>query len=569
MLKNKVVITSTEVVAENGVVAAAHELTAEAGVQMLQRGGNAVDAAVAAQFVASVVEPAMCGLGGHGFLALYDAAHQETTVIDWQTKLPRGVREDMFELEEGTAGVFGWRKVKDNVQSLGYLAAETPATVQAMWETHQRYGRLPWPELIESAIPLAEEGIAADTGMARLTAANLADLRRFPATAEIFLRDGLPLRTGNFFTPGDTLVQKDLGRTLRKIAAEGVSAITEGEIPAALEADMVAHGGIITAQDVAECFPRIYQEPHYSYRDYTYVSGGCPVLVEALNILECFDLGSLEPDHPTYRHLMIEAMRRAWVDSLAHMGDPDSMPVPGEGIRSKDFAQERAATIDLERASGEVLPGDPWQYEPGGRPNDAGTAARPERSQGGGHTTHICAIDGRGNMIAVHTSLGLAFGSKVTVPGAGILLGNGIESFDPEPGTPNSLAPGKRPLLVVPVVLMFREGKPFATMSGAGGRRTLGACLHIMVHLVDFGMELQEAMDVLRLHTELDDVFVDSRMDAKVLSTLEQMGHPLVPVLETPTQPNFGRTSGALVDLVTGKIHGGGDLPRQGAIAGF
>ena len=569
ILKNEIVITSTEVVAKEGVVAAGHGITAEEGVKVLQRGGNAVDAAVAAQFVANVVEPAACGIGGHGFLSIYDAAHQATDTIDWQTKLPRGVREDMFELEEGTGGVFGWRKVKDNAQTIGYLAAETPATVQAMWVAHQRHGHLPWQELIKPAIKLAEEGIPVDMGMERSTAANLADLRRFPATAEIFLRDGLPLREGNFFTPGDMLVHKDLGRTLRMIAAEGVRAITEGEIPAALEADMAAHGGIITAQDVAECYPRVHQEPYYSYRDYTYVSGGCPVLVEALNILECFDLGSLEPDHPTYRHLMIEAMRRAWVDCLAHMGDPDSMPVPDEGIRSKAYAQERAATIDLARASSEVLPGDPWRYEPGGRPSGAETLGQPDSRPGGSHTTRICVIDRWGNMIAVHTSLGLAFGSKVTVPGTGILLGNGIESFNPEPGKPNSLAPGKRPLLVVPVVLMSRDGKPFATMSGAGGRRTLGACLHYMVHLVDFGMGMQEATQVLRLHTELDDVFIDSRMDARVLSELEGMGHPIVPVAETLTQPNFGRAVGILLDQATDTIHGAGDFPRAGAIAGF
>lgn len=569
MLKSKVVITRTEVVAEKGVVAGGHELEAEAGIQMLQRGGNAVDAAIAAHFVANVVEPAACGVGGHGFLAVYDAEHQEPTVIDWQTKLPRGAREDMFELEEGTAGVFGWRKVKDNAQSIGYLASETPATVQAMWATYQRYGHLPWQELLQPAIELAEKGILVDARMSRVTAANLADIRRFPATAEIYLRDGLPLREGNFFTQGDRLVQKDLGRTLTKIAAEGVSAITEGEIPAGLEADMAAHGGIITAQDVAECHPWIYQEPHHTYRNHTYISAGCPVLVEALNILECFDLASLGPDHPTYRHLMIEAMRRAWSDCLTYMGDPAFVSVPGEGIRSKAYAQERAATIDLKRASCEVPPGDPWQYEPGGRPVDTITARQPDRGQSGGQTTQICAIDCRGNMVTVCTSLGLAFGSKVTIPGTGIVLGNGIESFDPEPGKPNSMAPGKRPMSVVPIVLMFRDGKPFATLSASGGRRILAACLHIMVNLVDFGMRMQQAIEALRLHTELGEVLMDSRVDAKVLNALEQMGHPIVPVQETVAQVNFGRPVGVLLDQITGRIHGGADPLHSAGVAGF
>ncbi len=569
MKRNELLVKSTQVVCKEGVVAAGHKLTAKAGIETLERGGNAVDAAVAAQFVAAVAEPAMCGVGGHGFLAVHSAETGEEDIIDWQTKLPQGVHDDMFELEEGVAGVFGWRKVKDNAQSVGYLSAETPATVQAMWETHKRHGRLPWDELVHPAVVLAAEGIPVDSSLERITAASLAELRRYPETAKIFLRDGLPLREGNFFTPGDVLVQSDLAGTLSRIAQEGVSGITKGEIPAAIEREMAAHGGIITAQDVADCFPRTHQEPRYTYRGYEYISGGCPVLVEALNILECFDIPSLEPDHPTYRHLMIEAMRRAWMDCLTHMGDPDYMPTPSTGIRSKRFAQERAATIRPNRASCDLEPGDPWLYEPNARLPGDRRARRPDNSPGTSHTTRICTVDRERNMVAVHTSLGLAFGSKVTIPPTGILLGNGVESFDPEPGKANSLAPGKRPLLVVPVVLMFQDGKPFATLSGAGGRRTLGACLHAMVHLVDFGMDMQEAWEVLRLHTELDEVFIDSRMDPALLERLESMGHPIQPVAETLTQPNFGRAVGIIVDEQSGELHAGGDLLPSGAIAGL
>jgi gamma-glutamyltranspeptidase/glutathione hydrolase len=169
----------------------------------------------------------------------------------------------------------------------------------------------------------------------------------------------------------------------------------------------------------------------------------------------------------------------------------------------------------------------------------------------------------------VHTSLGLAFGSKVTLPGTGIVLGNGIESFDPEPGKPNSLVPGKRPLLVVPIVLMFRDGKPFATISASGARRILGACLHIMLNLADFDMGMQQAIEALRLHAELAEVFVDSRMDTRVLNALQQMGHPIVPVEETVTQANFARPVGMMVDPFTGDIRGGADPLRAAGVAGF
>lgn len=569
MIKSTVSITRSEVVADNGVVAGGHELEAAVGVQIMQQGGNAIDAAVAAQFVANVVEPAMCGVSGHGFLAVYHAESGEATTIDWQTKLPRGVREDMFELEDGVAGVFGWRKVKSNLQSIGYLASETPATVQAMWATHQRYGRLPWKTLIEPAIHFADEGFPIDWRMSTIIASSQAELCLYPETARIFLKDGVPPRPGNFFTKGDTLVQKDLARTLRKIADEGIRAFTEGEIPAKLEADMKTHGGILTGQDMAECLPYVHQEPRYSYRDCTYISGGCPVLVEALNILECFDLASLGPDHPTYRHLMIEAMYRAWTDNLAHMGDPFFMRVPAQGIRSKGFARKRADSINLQRATGELAPGDPWEFEPGGRPPKASEPSLPSPRPGQGHTTQMCTMDNKGNMVTVHTSLGLGFGSKVTIPGTGIVLGNGIESFDPEPGKPNSLVPGKRPLLVVPVVLMWRNGKPFASVSGSGARRILAACLQIMVNLADFGMGMQQAVEHTRLHKELGDVFVDSRVEPAVLNALRAMGHPIVPVEENVVQSNFARPVGVLYDQKTGRLHGGADPMRAAGVAGF
>ena len=568
MTKSHIHVHREEIVAENGVVAGGHELEAEVGVQILETGGNAVDAAVAAAFVAGVVEPMMCGIGGHGFASIYRADTRETEVLNWATKAPLAARPDMFSLEAGTQGVFSWSKVKDDAQATGYLAAEMPATAGALAELLQRHGTMSLAEVLQPAVQLATEGYNVDWRTSYFISNCLEEMRRFPSLGAIYTKDGFPPKAGHLYAAGDRLVLSDLGVTLERIAGEGTAFIYQGDLARQIEAEMAANGGIITAADLADLEPEIEQEPHWSYRDIEYITGVCPVIVEVLNILECFDLKSLGPDHPTYRHLMLEAMRQTWADCLAHLGDPRFVDAPWHGIQSKAYAQEMADTISLDRAATARTPGDPWRYEGRPRPRNAGGPLVPG-STGAQHTTKVVCIDAFGNMVSLEISLGTLFGSKVTLPGTGIVLGNGMQSFDPRPGRPQSIAPGKRPWKIAPAVLMFRDQDPYATICASGGRRTTSAALHTMVHLVDFDMGIQEAIEKCRVHAEFEEAFVDDRLPDSTIDALRDRGHRIVPVREDFVLGSFGRPAAALIDPGTGRRHAGADAMRSAGVAGY
>jgi gamma-glutamyltranspeptidase / glutathione hydrolase len=309
----------------------------------------------------------------------------------------------------------------------------------------------------------------------------------------------------------------------------------------------------------------------YSYRGYEYITCGGPVVPAVMNILECFDLPSMGPYDVPYRHLMIEAMRRAWTDNLYYMGDPKYENVPDEGIISKAYGCAQAEQIDLRRAARDVRPGDPWQYQerkpgpdsplPGGWPRGG--------PPGGDHTTQVVAIDRDGNMATMMTTLGTWFGSMVSIPGTGIILGNGIQAFDPRPGNPNSIKPGKRCFKLSASILVFKDGKPFAAFAASGGRRITCAVLHELVNVLDFRMGIQDAIESWRLHVEQGPVLIDSRVPEKMSSALESMGHELEPVEEHVESYNFGRAVGALIDPITHKRHGGADPMMSTGVAGI
>ena len=573
MLHSPIRVTRDKVVSSEGAVAAGHKLEAEAGARILEQGGNAVDAAVAAAFAAAVVEPNNSGLGGNGFLGIYMAQSGHTTVIDWAPRAPSGATEDLYELEEGSSDFYEFARVKERANRIGHKAAELPGTTVSLCQAHERYGTLDLKTVLQPAIELAAEGIPVSWRLSLVTAVNLADLRRFPATAEIYLRDGLPLREGNPWTPGDTLVQKDMARTMERIGAEGYKVMYQGDIADITVAHMAENGGIWTREDLAGYGPLVgdpFNERRYTYRGYEYITCGHTVLPEALNILECFDLGSLGRDDVTYWHLIIEAMRRAWTDNLHYMGDPRREDVPAEGMVSKAYTQSMAERIDLHRASQDVKPGDPWPFQDQkpkpNSPVSQGAVMGPGVPE---HTTNVVAIDGDGNMVTMLTSLATSFGSMVTIPGTGILLGNGMLAFNPVPGTLNSIQPGRQPFKNPTSVLLFKEGEPFATIAAAGGRRISGASLHIMVNLIDVRMGIQDALDAIRLHCERGPVWMDSRMPEKLVSALRAMGHNIVLVEENPNRANFARPVGALIDPITKKLHCGGDSLRSTGVAGL
>ena len=564
------VTTRDEITAENAIVAAGHKLEVEAAIGILRRGGNAVDAAVAGAFVAELAEPAMCGIGGHGVMSIYMADTGETTIVDFYDIAPAEASPEMYEqLDEHSSDVLGYPRVKGDAQSVGHRSVMVPSQVAGLCAAHERFGTLALSEIIAPAIKLAEEGVPVDSTMMNYIVGSAALLRRFPETAAVFLRDGLPLRAGTGPRhPADIVVRKDLAQTLRKIASEGPAVIYEGEIAQAIAADMAANGGLLTLTDLSNYEPYIYPAPPYTYRGYEYVTGGNVTLVEALNILECFDLKGMDPDGALCRHLMIESMRRAWADTLTYVGDPRGDQSPWKGLTSKEYAEKRAAEIDVARASPVVKPGDPWEFE--GRPPPA-TFPQPEDDirQGNGHTTKIATMDEHGNIVSLITSLGYPFASKVTVPGTGILLNNSMHRLDPRPGYLNSIAPRKGMQRLTAAVLLFKDGRPFSALCGSLSIAISGMALHSIVNLIDFGMGIQRAIEFYRFHPANGRIWIDDRIADTVQRELAAMGHRLLPRKARFGETHFGNHVGIRIEPATGKIQGGSDPFHANAVHGY
>ena len=543
MKPSRIGYSGGEVVASNGMVAAGHRLEAEAGLSMLQKGGNAVDAAVAGAFAAELAEPAMCGIGGHGVMSIYMADTGKTTVVDFYDVAPGNATPDIYETLEdttgvGTLGALGYPEVKDDAQSIGHTSVMVPSQVAGLCAAHERFGLLPLDQVMAPAIELAEEGVPVDRTMARYVSSSL--IRRFPDTAAYLLRGGGSQRAGSPKGRGDIVVRRDLGEPLRRIASDGADPFYRGDIAEAIAADMARNGGLMTMEDLARYRPYVYDPEPYSYRDYKYVTGGNVTLLETLNILECFDLGGMGAGTTASTHLMIEAMRLGWTDTMAHVGDPRGNLSAWRGLTSKNYARRRAQEIDLARASPMVGPGDPWEFD--GRPRPAELPLPLDDTQrSGGTTTRVVCMDAHGNAVALLTSLGTPFGSKVTVPGTGVLLNNSMHRLDPRPGRLNSVAPGKGMQRLTAAVLIFRDGRPLAAMAGSLSIFIGGMGLHPIVNLIDFGMGIHQGIEAHRFHPAGEAIWLDDRIPSNVQRDLADMGHPIEPKPESTEGRPWGQ----------------------------
>ena len=570
-------IGKTEVVAENGVVTAMHPLVAEMGLEVLQQGGNAADAAVAAAFVAGVVEPFMSGVGGIACIVVHEAASRRTLALDGSAVVPRAAREDMFELHDSPVtgpGVYGWRATRGEASETGYRSAIVPGAVAAYARLLELFGTMPLEEVMAPAIRLASEGFPLDWYVFANCASALARLRRFPETMAVFFRpDGTPFLTANqddTRTP-DRLVQTDLAHTLQRIAEQGPGGFYQGELARAIVGHLAAHGGSISEQDLADYHVRVMEPLQVDYRGVRVAfapenSGGITV-AQMLNIVEGFDLAASGHNTAATLHLIAEAQRTAFADRFAHLGDPAHVPVPLEGLQSKAYAAQLRSQIDP--AGGPVgLPvADPWDYQPGDRP---GTS--PPNTAGGRvdeHTTHLTVIDRDHNMVALTASLGQTFGSGVVVPGTGVVLNNGMMWFDPEPGRRNSIGPGKRVLHAGTPTLVFDDRGPLMALGAPGGRKVLTAVLQVMLNVLDFGLGMQAAVSAPRVHCETGPVHADVRLPMEAIEGLRRIGHEVVLREETFLSSYFGRPNGVLIDRGRGVLRGGVEPYKVSTAVGY
>lgn len=536
------------VLAPNGMVASQEAQATRIGVDVLRRGGNAVDAAVAVGFALAVTLPRAGNLGGGGFMLVHLAARNQTVAIDYRETAPAAATPTMFLGPDGEPDP---RLSRDSG-----LGAGVPGTVAGLAEAHRRYGsgRLSLAELIQPSIRLAREGIVVDADLADSLPVIAPRLARFPSSARIFLRpDGTPLR------PGDRLVQEDLARTLDAIAQQGPSGFYEGTTAGRIAAALAAHGGIMTAEDLRAYRPVIREVVRGRYRDYEIASmpppsSGGVHLVQLLNLLEPFELGRRGHNSAETIHLMVEAMKLAYADRAQFLGDPDSVQVPVRGLTSRAYADGLRALIDPARArpSADIRAGDPAPHE-------------------GEQTTHFSVVDREGNAVANTYTLNFSYGLGLVAEGTGVLLNNEMDDFAAKAGATNAFGlvqgaanlpgPGKRPLSSMTPTILFRNGRVAMVTGSPGGSRIITITLQTILNVVDHGMNIAEAVIAPRVHHQWlpDAIDVEGGLSVDTLALLAARGHRTVP------RGTFGNVNAIVA--VPGGWAGAADTRQRGTLA--
>lgn len=525
-------VDRSEPTGERGMVAAKSQAASEAGARMFALGGNAMDAAIAAAFASGVVEPMMSGLGGGGVMVVHDPADGQTYCVEFGMRSPALATPDCYELAEGrSTEVFKWRAVRDEANTVGYRAVAVPGAVAGYALALGRWGRLPLATVMQPAIELAATALPTGWYHAVLVGREVRRLRRFPASAATFLDDGAAPRAVDLDGVGGRLQQTDLSRTLTQIAAEGPDAFYRGSLAAAIDADMRANDGLLRAADLAAYRAVIRPALTFPYRTQTIATVPGPfggvTMAEMLRTLDGFDLRACDSPAAAY-HLIAEASLLAFADRFAHLADPEVVPTPFAGLLTDDYIAERRALIDPQRAATTKAAGDPWRYEPGGRPGELTLASAPGPARS--NTTHLCAADRDGLAISLTSTLMSSFGSAVTIPGTGILLNNGMSWFDPEPGRAASLGPNRRPLTNQTPAIVLDGGKPRLVVGASGGRRILDAVAQLIVKHLDFDLSPQAAICDSRMDCSEGRLLVDDRLGQATLDALSAAGHTVVPI---------------------------------------
>lgn len=537
-------------VAERGMVATVQPLATEAGVAALKKGGNAVDAAVAAALTLGVVDGHNSGLGGGCFILIH-RADGKLIAIDGRETAPAKAHRDMF-LKNGQPDT--------ELSQTGPLASGVPGAVAAYSIAVEQHGRVKLKDLLLPAAKIAEEGFAIDRVYAGKLKASAKTLARFEATRGVLLKpDGSP------YVEGEFLKQPDLARTYRRLAEAGPDWFYQGEFAEKTAAWMAAHGGLLTAGDFAAYRPTLREPLVTKYRGYTIVgfpppsSGGVHV-AQMLNILEPFDVRAIYEKEPgKFVHLAAEAMRFAFADRAHWLGDADFARVP-RGLVDKKYAAELSRRIDLDRAAKSVKHGEP----PGA------TTDLFEK-----HTTHVAAADAEGNWVGITATVNTTFGSKVIVPGLGVILNNQMDDFSSSPGVPNAfglvggeanaIEPGKRPLSSMSPTIVLKDGKPVMTVGAAGGPKIITQTLLTIVNHLDLGMSLPEAVAAPRFHHQWspDALAVEKTMPIRIANGAIKRGHSI------QVAPSVGVTQ-AIARTPDGKAFIGVHDPRvPGKAAGY
>lgn len=533
-----------------GVAAANHSAVAETAVKILVDGGNVVDAAVAASFVMGVVEPVTSGLGGGGFMIIGLFETGEVTFIDYRETAPGKAKPDMYELLPDS-------EVKEKANAIGHRAAAIPGTMAGLSLALEMYGTMSLQDVMQPAIRYAEKGFEVSLFLSDITKKNwddsLVKIDRFPLLAMALLKNGRP------YDPGEKMIRRDLAKTYKKIARDGPETFYKGEIARLIAEDMEKNGGLITEEDMARYEAKIRRPVTGTYRGHKIVSSPPPSsggthVIQILNVVENFDMKELGHITPTAIHVLSEAIVHAYADRSKFMGDPDFATIPLGGLISKDYAREIAEQIDPGRRAEKILPGDLGRFE-------------------SGETAVFAVMDGGGNAVILSDTVECFLGSGVVVPGTGILLNDEMHDFDPFIGTVQSIEPYKRPLSCMSPTLILKDEKPFIGIGITGGARIISFTVQLILNLIDYGLDLQEAINAARFcprrwrysQEKGVDIYVEHGIPEKVREALREMGYR---IKEEPAIL-FGASAGVLYDGKTGKLYGGADPRRNYAISRY
>lgn len=531
-------------VGTRGMVVSQNEIASQVGAAVLRRGGNAVDAAVATAFALAVTLPRAGNIGGDGFMTIYESKTGKVHVIDFRSVAPRAATLAHYVTAAG--------KERDEA-SLGYLAPAVPGTVAGLHLAHRKYGKLAWNQVVRPALALARDGVTLSPDEAFVFNWGKERLSTSAAARRAFYKPD-----GSLYAAGDTLRQPELAWTLERIAEGGADAYYRGEIARRIAADMRRHGGLITLADLADYRP-VEREPLVgTYRGHSIyttppASAGGATLINMLNILERFDLKPLGAGSAASIHLMAETMKLGYADRYRFLGDTGFVRVPLSGFTSKAYAGERAKLIDGDRARPpeRMGAGDPWRFE------------SPQ-------TTHFSVADAAGNAVSTTYTLGADFGSGVMIEGTGILLNNQMNNFsheeawkaarDRRPPPLNALQPGKRMLSTMMPTIVFKADKPWLITGTPGGSTIIDTVLQIIVNVIDFGLNVEEATHQPRLYQgTMPNLRVEPNFNPDTVAALKAKGHRIT------SDETMGSAQSIMIE--DGLYLGGADPRRPGAEA--